>query len=403
MQNQDITALEEKYLLHAYKRMPGVYVRGEGCYLWDENGKKYLDFLAGIAVCQLGHCHPAVVKALCDQAATLMHTSNYLVTPTQVKLAEKICQISGMEKVFYSVDGTTANEAAFKLVKKFGLEKRPQGDYEIISLNNSFHGRSLGSLSATAQDRYQKQFQPLIPGFVTTPPNDIEALRKVFSEKTAGITMEPIQGEGGVLQITNEFAREAKKLCEKYDALFISDEVQAGMGRTGKWFHYQHWDFLPDIVCIAKALGGGVPVGACLTRGRANDIFVPGDHGSTFSGNPISTCTGLAVLETIEKENLLANAVKMGELLKQSFRALGPIVAEARGVGLMVGIKLSKPIARDVVAKALENGLITNATDDYTLRLLPPLIVTAEQVKQAMEIYADALGVSEPVRIGQSA
>jgi len=400
MQNQDITALEERYLLHNYKRMPGVYVRGEGCYLWDEDGKKYLDFLAGIAVCQLGHCHPAVVKALRDQAGVLMHTSNYLLTPTQVKLAEKLCQISGMEKVFYTVDGTTANETALKLAKKHGLMKRPNADYEIISLNNSFHGRSLGSLSATAQDRYQKQFLPLIPGFVHTPVNDVAALRAAFSEKTAAITLEPIQGEGGVTQVSDEFAHEAKKLCEKYDALFICDEVQAGLGRTGKWFYYQHWKFMPDIICIAKALGGGVPVGACLTRGAANDIFVNGDHGSTFSGNPISTCTGLAVLETIEKEGLMENAVAMGELLKRSFLALGPIVAEVRGTGLMVGVKLAKPIAREVVSKALEKGLITNATDDYTLRLLPPLIVTREQVEHAMAIYAEALGVAEPARVG---
>lgn len=400
MPTEDIKSLEERYFLHTYKRMPGVYVRGEGCYLWDEDGKKYLDFLAGIAVCQLGHCHPAVVKALIDQAQTLQHTSNYLVTPTQVKLAAKLCEISGMEKIFYAVDGTTANEAALKLAKKHGLTKRPSGDYEIISLNNSFHGRSLGSLSATAQARYQDQFKPLLPGFVHTPVNDIEALRKVFSEKTAAITLEPIQGEGGVMPVTPEFAREAKKLCEKLDAFFICDEVQAGIGRTGKWFCYQHWGFVPDILCVAKALGGGVPVGACLTRGKANDVFTYGDHGSTFSGSPISTCTGLAVLETIERENLMENAVAMGDLLVQSFKKFGPVVAEVRGIGLMIGVRLAEPIARDVVAKALELGLITNATDEYTLRLIPPLIVTKEQVQEAMAIYADALGVKEPVHAG---
>jgi predicted acetylornithine/succinylornithine family transaminase len=395
----NIAELEERYLMHTYKRMPGVFVRGEGCYLWDETGKRYLDFLAGIAVCQLGHCHPAVVKALVDQASTLMHTSNYLVSPSQVKLAEKLCQISGMDKVFYSVDGTTANEAALKIAKKHGLGKCPAGDYEIISLNNSFHGRSLGSLSATAQARYQTSFQPLLPGFRHIPVNDISALRAAFSDKTAAITMEPIQGEGGVMPVTEEFAKEAKRLCEQHNAFFICDEVQAGIGRTGKWFCFQHWGFLPDILCIAKALGGGVPVGACLTHGAASEVFAYGDHGSTFSGSPISTCTGLVVLDVIERENLMENAVAMGKLLADSFKALGSVVAEVRGVGLMVGVKLKEPIARDVVMKALEDGLITNATDDYTLRLIPPLNITKVHVAEAMAIYAKALGVGEPAAV----
>lgn len=394
MHEQDgIQALEDKYVMNTYKRLPGIYVKGEGCYLWDENGKKYLDFLAGIAVNQIGHCHPVVIDALTQQARTLMHTSNYLATPPAAKLAKKLCEISGMEKVFFTVDGTTANETALKLAKKHGLTRRPGADYEIISLHNSFHGRSLGSLSATAQARYQDQFKPLLPGFVHIPVNDVAALRSAFSEKTAAITFEPIQGEGGVTEIAEEFAKEARNLTRESGALLILDEVQAGIGRTGKWFAFQHWGIEPDVLCIAKALGGGVPVGACLTKGFANTLFVHGDHGSTFSGNPISTCTGEAVLDVIESEGLMENAVRMGRLLADGFRAMGDIVAEVRGKGLMLGIKLSKPIARDAVMRALEDGLITNATDDTTLRLLPPLNVTAEQVETALTIYAKALGV----------
>ncbi|HEY3779888.1 MAG TPA: acetylornithine transaminase [Fimbriimonadaceae bacterium] len=391
LSNENIQALDEKYVLHTYKRMPGVFVRGKGCYLYDENGKEYLDFLAGIAVCQLGHCHPAVVKAITEQAQTLLHTSNYLVTEPQARLAKKLCEISGMDKVFFTTDGTTANETALKIAKKHGLAKRPDGDYEIISLNNSFHGRSLGSLSATAQPRYQDPFKPLLPNFKSVPINDVAALRNAFSDKTAAFTFEPIQGEGGVMPVTAEYAREARDLAYKHNALLIVDEVQCGLGRTGHWFVFQHLGVEPDILCLAKALGGGLPVGACLTRGDAAHILKPGDHGSTYGGNPISTCTGLAVLETIEKENLLENAIEMGNLLQSGFKKLGPIVEETRGSGLMIGIRLSKPIARDVVAQALDLGLITNATDEWTLRLVPPLTVNAAEVQKALSIFENVL------------
>jgi predicted acetylornithine/succinylornithine family transaminase len=395
-QSEDIRALDEKYVLQTYKRLPGVFVRGEGCFVWDEDGNQYLDFLAGIAVCQLGHCHPAVVKAIETQARTLIHTSNFLLTPPQAKLAKKLCEVSGMERVFFTVDGTNANETALKLAKKHGKNRRPSGDYEIISLQNSFHGRSLGSLSATAQAKYQDQFQPLLPGFKTIPINDLSALNDAFNERTAAITFEPIQGEGGVTPVIDEFALEARRLTEKSGALLIIDEVQTGIGRTGQWFAFQHFGFQPDVLCVAKGLGSGMPIGACLTHGFANDIFVPGDHGATFGGNPISTATGLAVLETLEAENLLANATKMGELIQKSIRALGDPVVETRGKGLMIGIKLSKPIARETVAKALEKRLIINATDDFTLRLVPPLIIQPEHVKRAIETIAECLGAAKP-------
>lgn len=397
MATPDIRSLDQQYVMNTYKRMPGVFVRGEGCSLWDEDGNEYLDFLAGIAVCQLGHCHPAVVKAVTEQAKTLMHTSNYLVSPPQALLAKRLCEISGMENVFFAVDGTTAKEAALKIAKKHGLLKRPTGDYEIITLNNSFHGRSLGSLSATAQARYQNAFKPLIPGFRHIPINDVAALREAFSDKTAAISFEPIQGEGGVAPVSQEFFQAARDLCDKHDAFLICDEVQTGIGRTGKWFCFQHFGTLPDMVCVAKALGSGVPVGACMARGKAARTLVFGDHGSTFSGSPITTAPALAVLDTIEKEGLLEHAVQMGKLLSEAMRGLGDIVAEVRGRGLMIGVRLREPIARDVVAKAQERGLITNATDEHMLRLVPPLIVTPAQIEKAVSIFAEVLGVEKPV------
>jgi len=382
---EDIRSLDQQYVLNTYKRLPGVFVRGEGCYLWDDQGNRYLDFLAGIAVCQLGHCHPAVVEALTSQAKRLMHTSNHLLTEPQARLAKRLCELSGMGKVFFGVDGTTANETAVKLVKKHGLRKRPQGDYEIISLCNSFHGRSLGSLSLTAQPKYQDQFRPLVPGAVHISINDLDALRKAFSSRTAGMFFEPIQGEGGVTPVTREFALEARKLCDQHDALLVIDEVQSGIGRTGNWFAYQGLGVIPDAVCVAKALGGGVPIGATLFRGKAADLLVPGDHGSTFGGSPISTAAALAVLDTIEKENLLKHATDMGEMLTGRLKAMGPPVAEVRGKGLMIGVKLDRPIARDVVLKSLDKRFITNATNDYTLRLVPPLIVSENQVEEALD------------------
>lgn len=383
----DIRALDDEYVMHTYKRLPGVFVRGEGCYLWDDQGNRYLDFLAGIAVCQLGHCHPAVVQALTEQAQKLIHTSNHLLTPPQAELAKRLCEISGMEKVFFTIDGTTANETALKIAKKHGLLKRPQEDYEIISLNNSFHGRTLGALTATAQAKYQDPFKPLLPGFRSIPINNVSALREAFSERTAAITLEPIQGEGGVTPVTPQFAQEAERLCRSHDALLILDEVQAGIGRTGKWFAFQALGITPDVVCVAKALGGGVPVGACMASGAAAEIFVYGDHGSTFGGNPISTATGLAVLDTIEREGLLEHATKMGELISERMRHLGAPVVEVHGRGLMIGIKLDRPIAREVVHRSLEHRFITNATDDFTLRLVPPLIVQPEQVEEAVEVF----------------
>ncbi len=390
MDPTEILANDAAFILPTYKRQPGVFVRGQGVHIWDAEGNRYLDFLAGIAVDQLGHCHPAMVKAITKQAQTLIHTSNHLLTPPQTELAKKLHEITGCDKVFFANCGTTAVESALKIAKKHGLSKCQAGDYEFISLQRSFHGRTLGALSATAQEKYQAPFRPLIPGFHHLPANDLEALRATVNEKTAAVVLEPIQGEGGLTVLSKEYLEEARLLCDKHEALLIIDEVQTGMGRTGWWLAIQRFELRPDIVCLAKGLGSGVPIGACLTYGRSSSILAAGEHGSTFGGGALVCAVACAVLDTIEKECLLENATVRGEQLVNGLKLL-PHVVETRGVGLMRGAVLDQPIARDVVRKCLEMQLIINATDEFTLRIVPPLIVQEEHVHEALAIMSLAL------------
>lgn len=392
----DIRTIDEGHLMATYARYPALMVQGAGCALWDNRGNEYLDFLAGIGVNQLGHCHPAVVAAITRQAQQLIHTSNLLLTSPQAFLARHLVRISGMDRVFFAVCGATANETALKIARKHGNRKRPKGDYEIVVLNNSFHGRTLGALSATMKAKYQAPFGPLLPGFRAIDPNDIEALRAAVGEQTAAIHIEPILGESGVLPLTEAFVREARALADQYDALLSFDEVQTGMGRTGEFFAYQGLDIVPDLVAVAKGLGGGVPIGACLARGRAAEILERGDHGSTFGGNALACAAGIAVIETIERDGVLENCRAMGARFADGLRALG-VFTEVRGRGLMVGARLAEAKARQVVADCFERRLIVNATDDHTLRFLPPLIVSAEQVDRALGVLADVLGASRPV------
>lgn len=387
---EEIRELDATYVLPTYKRQPGVFVRGKGTRLYDAEGNEYLDFLAGIAVDAIGHCHPAIIEALTKQASTLIHTSNHLCTEPQARLAKKICELTGMERVFFANCGTTANETALKIAKKHGHNKRPEGDYEILCMNRSFHGRTIGALSATMQEKYQKPFAPLVPGFRHIPANDIEALRAAVSDKTAAVLIEPIQGEGGLTTLTEDFLREVRHQTEKHDALMIDDEVQTGIGRTGYWLAIQRYGIQPDVVCLAKALGGGFPIGACLTHGRANTIIAQGEHGSTFGGNALGCATSMAVLETIEKENLLANAAELGAYMSEALRCF-PGVIEVRGHGLMIGAVLDRPIARDVVRECLAEHLIINATDDNTLRFVPPLIVTKQEVETCLHSVKSCL------------
>jgi ornithine carbamoyltransferase len=391
-----IKAEDEAFLMHTYKRQPALFVQGAGCTMWDNRGNEYLDLLAGIAVCSLGHCHPALVSAITRQAQQLMHTSNLLLTAPQAQLAERLCKLSGMDRAWFGVCGTTANEAALKIAKKHGNSKRPDGDYEIIALHRSFHGRTMGALSATGSRKYQRPFEPLVPGFVHIHANDVTALREVVNHKTAAILLEPIMGEGGILSLDQTFLETARELADEFNALLILDEVQCGMGRTGHWFAFQGVGVRPDLMCLAKGLGGGFPIGAVLARGKAAEILEPGDHGSTFGGNPLACAAALAVIDTIEHQNLLENAREVGAHLFEALSRFEAIEA-VTGKGLIVGAVLKKPNAREIVSKAFEKGLIINATDDSTLRFVPALIITKAQIDQAMGILAEVLGEPIPV------
>jgi ornithine carbamoyltransferase len=388
-----IKSLDQDYVMPTYTRQNALFVQGAGCALWDNRGNEYLDLLAGIGVCQLGHCHPALVAAITRQAQQLIHVSNLLLSAPQAQLAKKLCDISGMDRVFFAVCGATANETALKIAKKHGLRKRPEGDYEIITLLRSFHGRTLGVLSATGQRRYQRAFEPLVPGFKHIEANDIEALRAAVSHKTAAIHLETIMGEGGVNPLTTEYLQEARRLATEHDALLILDEVQCGMGRTGHWFCYQMHGVKPDVVALAKGLGSGVPIGACLAGGKAADILEAGDHGATFGGNPLSAAAGLAVIETMEQPGFLEGVTQVGAAFQEGLRTIEG-VQTVRGHGLMIGAILEKPIARDVVRECFEKRLIINATDEHTLRFVPPLIITHAQVEQALDTIASVLGVA---------
>lgn len=381
--------LDRASIMPTYRRYPTLFVRGAGAYLYDEKGNAYLDFLAGIAVCALGHCHPRMVRRLQQQAEVLIHTSGLLLTEPVARLAQKLCALSGMERAFFCNSGAEACETALKIVRKHANIVKGTPDYEILVLEGSFHGRTMGALSATAQPKYQDPFKPLLPGFRVIQRNDIEALQSAFSERTAGIFMEPIQGESGIHPLSDAFIQTARQLCDKYNALLVLDEVQSGVGRTGKWFAYQHTTVMPDVITLAKGLGGGIPIGACLTRGHSATLLQPGEHGSTFGGNPLATATALEVLETIEEEDLLTNAREMGDFLRQQFATLqsaGAPIVEVRGKGLMLGVQLSQPIARAVAQKAFEKRLILNAVGDWVLRLVPPLIITEKEALAAIEI-----------------
>jgi acetylornithine/N-succinyldiaminopimelate aminotransferase len=391
-----IKSTDDQFVMPTYKRLPALFVQGAGCSLWDNRGNEYLDLLAGIAVCNLGHCHPAVVSAITRQAQQLIHVSNFGLTAPQAQLAKRLCELSGMDRVFYTVCGASANETALKIAKKHGLAKRPEGDYEIVTLLRSFHGRTLGALSATGQRKYQRPFEPLIPGFKHVEVNDIAALKEAVGHKTAAIVFEPIQGEGGVMPLSTEYLKAARDLCDEYGALLVLDEVQTGIGRTGTWFHFQQHGIEPDVLCLAKGLGGGMPIGACLAKGKAADVLEAGDHGATFGGNPLSCAVGLAVLDAIEHHNLLQNTLEVGAYLMEGLKQLGGPIKIVRGSGLMIGAILDEPIARDIVAKAFDKKLILNATDEYSMRFVPPLILTYAQVDQALAIIAEILGVKTP-------
>jgi acetylornithine/N-succinyldiaminopimelate aminotransferase len=377
------------HLMNTYSRIPVAFVRGEGVWLWDESGKKYLDALAGIAVNTLGHAHPKIVRAISAQAGRLIHASNLYRIAEQEKLADKLAAVSGMDSVFFCNSGCEANEAAIKLARLHGHKKGVENP-SIIVMDKAFHGRTLATLSATGNRKVQAGFEPLVTGFVRVPFNDTEAVRQVAAHdrSVVAVLVEPIQGEGGINISTMQYLRDLREICDRQGWLLMVDEVQCGLGRTGKWFVYQHAGIAPDVVLLAKGLASGVPIGACLARGAAAGVFHPGSHGSTFGGNPLACVAAVATLEAIEENRLMENASRIGGLILSGLReGLSGItgVREIRGHGLMIGVELDRPCG-DLVRQALEAGLLINVTMDNVVRLLPPLVMNEAEARQVLSI-----------------
>jgi acetylornithine aminotransferase len=377
------------YSMNTYSRIPVAFTHGEGVWVWDQSGKKYLDALAGIAVNTLGHAHPGLVRSIAEQSSRLIHASNLYQIAEQERAAEKLVKISGMDSVFFCNSGCEANEAAIKLARLYGHGKGIENP-SIIVMDKAFHGRTLATLSATGNTKVQVGFEPLVPGFARVPLNDIEAVRRVASEdkSVVAVLVEPIQGEGGINLTTMQYLRDLREVCDRQGWFLMVDEVQCGLGRTGKWFVYQHAGIEPDVVLLAKGLASGVPIGACLARGAAASVFKPGTHGSTFGGNPLACAAALATLEAIEDEGLMKNAQAVGGLILSGLReGLKGVagVTEIRGQGLMIGIELDRP-CNELVKRALDRGLLINVTMDNVIRLLPPLVMKESEARQVLSI-----------------
>ncbi|HXF66786.1 MAG TPA: acetylornithine transaminase [Burkholderiales bacterium] len=368
--------------MNTYARLPVAFERGDGVWLWDAQGKRYLDALAGIAVCGLGHSHPRFVAALREQAGRLVHTSNLYEIPLQERLAERLAAISGLDAVFFCNSGAEANEAAIKLARLHGRARNIESP-AVVVLERAFHGRTIATLTATGSRKVQAGFEPLVAGFVRVPFDDLAAIRRVAeaNRSVVAVLVEPIQGEGGINICHEGYLAGLREICDAHGWLLMLDEVQSGMGRTGKWFAYQHWGVRPDVVTLAKGLGNGVPIGACLAAGAAAQLFKPGSHGSTFGGNPLACAAALATLAVIEEERLMENALRRGEFIRSELtrRLAGAKgVREIRGMGLMIGIELEQPCG-ELVQQALERGLLINVTADNVIRLLPPLTLSVEE------------------------
>lgn len=371
------------HIMPTYARQAVTFERGDGAWLWDDQGRQYLDALSGIAVCNLGHAHPAVHHALCKQSQTLIHTSNLYGVALQSQLADTLCQMSGMDNVFFCNSGTEANEAAIKLARKYGHQ---QGIDEpiIITMDKSFHGRTMGALAATGNNKVKQGFAPLLSGFIHVPYNDIPALQAAIEadSNVVAVLVEPIQGEGGVNIPASDYLNQIRCLCDQHNLLMMLDEIQTGIGRTGRFLAYQHNGLLPDVCTLAKALGNGVAIGACMAHGKAAEVLIAGNHGSTFGGNPLACSAALAVLDTLSTSALIEEATRKGQLIYQGIAqqtADNPHIISIRHKGLMIGIELDKPCS-ELVSKALSKGLLINVTAETTIRLLPPLLITDEQI-----------------------
>lgn len=394
MSTEEVIAAGQKYVMNTYGRLPIVIDKGEGCYVWDLDGNRYLDLVAGIAVNSLGHSHPAVTKAIQEQCGKLLHCSNLYWIENQVKLAKLLVEKSGLGKAFFCNSGAEANEAAIKLARKWGNGEK----YHIITMQKSFHGRTLGSLAATAQEKYQKAFRPLPEGFSAVPLGDLEALEKEIRPETCTIMLEPIQGESGIHVPSKEYMQGVQALCRKHNILLILDEVQTGLGRTGKAFAFQNFGLEPDIISLAKAIANGVPMGAIVAKTEVADCFQPGDHATTFGGTPIASAAGFAACSILLEDDFLANVQEVGQYFREQLQGIAErhsgMIQEVRGMGLMIGCELTGS-AKDAAARLLEQGVLVNSIGDHVLRFVPPLVISKEQIDEF-------IAVLEPILVEQA-
>jgi len=393
MKAGEAIALTERYQMKNYSRAPVTFVRGEGSWLYDDREKRYLDFLGGIAVAVLGHAHPGVTRAISEQAGKLVHVSNLFHVPSQALLGERLSKATTGGRVFFCNSGTEANEAAIKLVRKWSHGKKPEGPHAIVVLSGSFHGRTYGGLSATGQPKFHEGFEPMLPGFVTVPFGDIEALGRALEAGACAFLVEPIQGESGVRMHPEGYLKEAEALCRKTGTLLVADEIQTGMGRTGTFLACERHGIAPDVVTLAKGLANGLPLGALVAREDVAAAFGPGSHGSTFGGNPVACAASLAVLEEILAPGFLAAVVRKGERLSEGLRRIAARradVVEVRGAGLMIGMEI-KGEAKPIVARCLEEGLVINAAGNGVLRFLPALNVSEDEIDRALSILSGVM------------
>ncbi len=397
MNSREIMKKSDTYIMNTYARFPVAFVRGEGCYLWDAEGKKYLDLLSGVAVNGLGHSHPEISEVICRQAKTLMHTSNLFYGISQANLAERLCELSFADRVFFSNSGAEANEAAVKLARAYGKKNRGPDCYEILTAERSFHGRTLAMVAATGQEKIKQGFDPFLQGFRHVPFNDLAALEAAIGPQTCAIMLEPVQGEGGVNLPAPEFLREVRALCDRHGLLMILDEIQTGLGRTGTLFAYEHAGVSPDIMSLAKALGAGLPIGACLATQRVADAFWPGAHASTFGGNFLACEVAKKNLEILLEGGVLAQVPEKGAYFLEGLKSIQKdfsVVRQVRGMGLILGMDLDIP-GRPLVEAGLQRGVVLNCVQDTTLRFLPPLVIEREQIDEGLALLREVLATVE--------
>jgi acetylornithine/N-succinyldiaminopimelate aminotransferase len=393
MDTVEVMANCQEHLFNTYSRLPVVFTHGKGTRLWDQEGKEYLDFLAGIAVCNLGHCHPDLNNILTQQAESLIHVSNLFYTVPQVELAKELTRLSFADKVFFANSGAEANEAAIKLARKYSRERRGAGRFHIICMNNSFHGRTLATLSATGQHKVQTGFDPLVEGFTFVDFNSIEAVEAAISKQTCAVMVEPIQAEGGIRLPSASYLEDLKELCHQHDLLLIFDEVQVGMGRTGTLFAHEQDNVAPDIMTLAKALGNGLPIGAMLATDEVARAFTPGSHASTFGGTPLVTSVALRILEIISQPVFLRRVQRVGAYLYTCLQSLSerfPVVRDVRGRGLLLGMELTVP-GQEIVHRCLQLGIVINCIQEKVLRFVPPLTIETTEVDRLIEVLAEVL------------